>query len=327
MNIQFVYWGRLNNDYSCVGGLLSMAKIIILMSTYNGEKYLREQIDSIKGQSLWRDIDIFVRDDGSADKTVDILEEYYRNGDLKYYKGENIGSMRSFHELIRSAEEADYYAFADQDDVWLPKKIERALEYIKKIDKPVVYSSRKTIVNEDLCSMAIDDIVPSLNYTYIMLGNNYASGCTMVFNKMLRDKYLKCFGMETMLYHDSYLWKLGATLGNVYYDNNSYILYRQHGDNTVGYLKTGYKMLLKKISRVMFTGTHKNGCKISKLANVWIVEYKEDIERNKMNLLHYIIMSNKSLKIRYGLLRHMLNSRRYSFDKIEILIKIIVGWI
>ena len=93
-----------------------MSKILILMSTYNGEKYLREQIESIRNQTIKEDIEILVRDDGSKDGTLEILEEYAEIGTLQFIRGKNIGSAQSFHELLRIAPKYDYYAFADQDD-------------------------------------------------------------------------------------------------------------------------------------------------------------------------------------------------------------------
>ena len=103
------------------------------MSTYNGEKYLREQIDSILNQD-YPEISLLIRDDGSTDGTVDILKEYaqkYR--DIDYYVGENLGVQNSFFDLMKRADKrAYYYAFADQDDVWLPGKIKRAIELLER---------------------------------------------------------------------------------------------------------------------------------------------------------------------------------------------------
>ena len=97
-------------------------KITVLMSTYNGEKYIREQIDSILQQSM--PADIMIRDDGSSDGTVDIIEEYISKGTpVELIKGENVGVIASFFELIKAAPEEDYYAFSDQDDYWYPEKV------------------------------------------------------------------------------------------------------------------------------------------------------------------------------------------------------------
>ena len=110
------------------------------MSTYNGECFLREQIESLLKQNN-EDITILVRDDGSSDKTVGILEEYEKSGQLQAYSGRNLKPARSFMELIDKAhiEEYDYYAFSDQDDIWLPDKVHVAVQAIQKYDVPAMY--------------------------------------------------------------------------------------------------------------------------------------------------------------------------------------------
>ncbi|MBR4422455.1 MAG: glycosyltransferase, partial [Erysipelotrichaceae bacterium] len=102
-------------------------KLIVLMSTYNGERYLQQQLDSLYAQTLKPDR-IIVRDDGSTDQTMAILEANAReHKELSFSQGNNLGAGRSFWELIKTCEDADYYALCDQDDVWLPEKLERAV--------------------------------------------------------------------------------------------------------------------------------------------------------------------------------------------------------
>ena len=121
------------------------------MSTYNGEKYIRMQLDSILGQT-YENLCLLIRDDGSTDRTVSILEEYAkRDNRITYYTGKNIGVIQSFLELLRnSSEEAGYYAFADQDDVWLPEKIGRAVEKIEAVQEPALYCSETYLTDEEL---------------------------------------------------------------------------------------------------------------------------------------------------------------------------------
>ena len=100
------------------------------MSTYNGERYLREQIDSIL-QQIDVEIELIIRDDGSNDGTVQIIEEYASKYPcISYYCGDNVGVGKSFMELLKNAPTADYYAFSDQDDVWLKDKLIRAVKAI-----------------------------------------------------------------------------------------------------------------------------------------------------------------------------------------------------
>ena len=112
--------------------------VSVLMSTYNGEKYIREQIESILNQKKVK-VHLLIRDDGSQDSTIEIVKEYankYPN--VSVYAGKNIGIGNSFMELLRNAPEADYYAFADQDDVWLDGKLERAIELIKATEQSII---------------------------------------------------------------------------------------------------------------------------------------------------------------------------------------------
>ena len=107
-------------------------KLIVLMSTYNGEKYLREQLNSLVTQKFKPD-QIMIRDDGSNDSTMDIIKYYADSYKfIKYYQGENLGPAKSFMELINKAEDADYYALCDQDDVWFDDKLSTAVDTLER---------------------------------------------------------------------------------------------------------------------------------------------------------------------------------------------------
>ena len=112
-------------------------RLTVLMSTYNGEKYLRNQLDSILAQQLpeGMELKVVVRDDGSTDSTLAILEEYTKNNNDKvsYYIGENLKPARSFWHLVHNCEQSDYYSYSDQDDVWFPDKLSRAINAIERI--------------------------------------------------------------------------------------------------------------------------------------------------------------------------------------------------
>ena len=159
-------------------------KLIVLMSTYHGEKYLREQLDSLLAQEHMPD-KIVVRDDGSSDGTLTILEEYRaRDSRIEYRKGENRGPAGSFYELIRDCEDAEYYALCDQDDVWMPDKLSAAVEALKKEDEsiPLLYCSRYTLTDEKLNPID-SNVSPLYNYSDFPHSLIYhtAPGCTFVF--------------------------------------------------------------------------------------------------------------------------------------------------
>jgi len=133
-----------------------MKKVNVLLSAYNGEKYIKEQIDSILAQS-WENIDIYVRDDGSSDGTAAILKEYESAGKIKLELGKNVGFIKSFFWLVVNSGDADYYAYSDQDDSWNSDKIKMAVEKLEEevssedmCKLPVLYFSNYDFYDDDM---------------------------------------------------------------------------------------------------------------------------------------------------------------------------------
>ena len=144
--------------------IINTLEVCVLMATYNGEKYLREQVDSIIGQHNIN-INLIVRDDGSTDSTINILSEYEEKGLLTYTKGANLGPARSFMELLKFSPISDYYAFSDQDDIWLPDKIKTAVDMMKEDEeKPALYFCQTQLVDENLKKMENVVINPKLTF-------------------------------------------------------------------------------------------------------------------------------------------------------------------
>ena len=213
-------------------------KITILMSTYNGEKYLREQLDSIFNQVNISDIDILVRDDGSKDGTQEILNEYQQKySNFKWYQGENKRPARSFWELLSKAKGSDFCAFADQDDFWKEDKVKVALDSLLKLDqnKPLLYMSDVEVVDGELKHLAdgfVDINVP-VSYAY-SLSNSVCPGCTFLFNEKLRELAIKFDAEKYIDHHDWTLYKIAACFGEVIFDKTTHMLYRQHENNVIG---------------------------------------------------------------------------------------------
>ena len=199
-----------------------MEKVCVLISTYNGEKYLKEQIESILNQENI-EVDILIRDDGSTDNTLNILEDYtqkYKN--IRYYTGENLRSAKSFMNLLFTVKEYEYYAFSDQDDVWKKNKLCTAVSKLK--EGYDLYGGKKSIVDSELNILNIEDEIPvSLELGSVILRCRVA-GCTMVFTKNLREKLLK-YNPIVLSMHDSWVLKVAVSVGKVFFDNNKYILY------------------------------------------------------------------------------------------------------
>ncbi|MGI6220127.1 MAG: glycosyltransferase family 2 protein [Bacteroidaceae bacterium] len=218
--------------------------ICILLSTYNGEKYLEAQLDSLLKQENV-ELHIIVRDDGSSDNTQTILSSWQNKELLKWYSGENKGSAYSFLDLLYNAPDADYYAFCDQDDIWLPEKLKIATDNLTgHEDEPALYISETTLVDKNLNKINSKGRHFSHTFGETFL-RNPATGCTMVFNKKLCD-IVKGYIPDYLYMHDGWVYKICIMLkGYIFHDKQSYILYRQHESNVVG----GQNSLLKKIKR------------------------------------------------------------------------------
>lgn len=222
-----------------------MKKIIVLMSTYNGEKYLREQIDTIIGQQ-GVEVDLLVRDDGSTDSTIAILDEYESKGLLTWYTGENLRPAKSFLNLLSNAPECEYYAFADQDDIWKPnklstaiKKLEQAKEYaITNTGGRMLYFCNKNIVdsNDQLLSFTHYHFLQSTARAFLEC---FASGCCMVFNNELRF-FVNQNPPSTAILHDHWIFILANIFGMVIFDDTPFMDYRQHSNNVVGAAQESY---------------------------------------------------------------------------------------
>ena len=221
-------------------------KTCILLSTFNGEKYLEEQLDSLKSQTL-KDVFVLVRDDGSSDSTREILLRN-ESENIKWYSGENVGAARSFMTLVNDAPEADYYAFCDQDDYWLPEKLEAAENILEKSNNKLkLYYSNVTVTDESLHAIKKSNYDPNSGSLKKMLIRNFVTGCTEVFSKDLL-KALKSYSPDFIFMHDWWSNLVCLSLGGeVFFDEHSYILYRQHNDNALGYKMDKKRTVFEKI--------------------------------------------------------------------------------
>lgn len=229
-------------------------KITVLMSTYNGEKFLREQIDSILNQQNV-ELVLLIRDDGSSDKTIEIIEEYEKkDARVSHYVGENVGPGRSFFDLIKNAPESDYYAFCDQDDVWDSDKLASAVDFLQPLDesKPNLYYSNLRLVDGNLIFIRNAHEKPiDEEKKYSALARNVLTGCTAVFNNNAKN-LLRNHLPNINILHDGWLYLICKLFGNVVYDFTPHISYRQHGGNVVGMGKSNpFVSGVKKIRRIL----------------------------------------------------------------------------
>lgn len=228
-------------------------KVQVLMSTYNGQHFIAEQLDSILHQkSVF--VECLIRDDGSLDQTPEIISQYmdlHSNITLIKSIG-NLGFANSFYELVEKSGDYDYFAFSDQDDVWLPEKLKVAVEQINGSgDIPEMYFCNCELVDEKLnhLNFMFDGLHLS-DTKFERLLENRAAGCTIVFNRKSRDMFLKSDRYKIQ-FHDFWMYVICSYFGKVVYDPEPHILYRQHLWNQVGSqptLKKLWKQRKKQIS-------------------------------------------------------------------------------
>lgn len=231
-----------------------MEAILILMSTYNGEKYLSEQLDSIISQNDVN-VKLLIRDDGSTDSTMSILKDYKAKypDKIDIESGSNIGWKKSFFHLVKSAvkdySSFMYFAFSDQDDIWKPNKLKRALECLKTNNgHPSLYCSNLTYYKDGRQLGIIRKRQVTPTYKNCLL-RNYATGCTIVFNRLLLLKVSDCLPSLSVA-HDQWFYMVATLCGDVYVDNESHILYRQHETNQIGSKKGFFEIWNRRLKSV-----------------------------------------------------------------------------
>ena len=235
---------------------IEQPKIAILLCTYNGERYLGEQLASFQAQTHvnW---DVWASDDGSSDSTLALLEackQKWPPGKLSIVQGPAKGFAANFLSLTCKSEiEADYYAYADQDDIWMADKLERAVTWLKTVpaDVPALYCSRTRLVDEQRNEICLSTLFTKPSSFRNALMQSIAGANTMVFNHAARLLLCEAGADVPIRSHDwwAYLVVTGCG-GKVYYDTEPSLDYRQHTSNLVGTNAT-WQARLKRIRMLM----------------------------------------------------------------------------
>ncbi|MFH0396310.1 glycosyltransferase family 2 protein [Streptococcus sp. A34] len=211
----------------------------ILMSTYNGQEFLAEQIRSIQAQTF-TDWMLLIRDDGSRDRTREIIADFAKQDSRIHLinpdSTENLGVIKSFHALVQY-QRADVYFFSDQDDVWLPDKLQVTLETAQAYpeDQPLMVYTDLKVVNQDLQVMN-ESMIRSQSHhanTELVqeLTENTVTGGTSMINHALAELWTVT---DDILMHDWYLALLATAFGKLVYVDQPTELYRQHAENVLG---------------------------------------------------------------------------------------------
>lgn len=265
-------------------------RVLILMSTYNGEIFLRTQLASIVGQT-YPNIDILIRDDGSTDSTLSIIKQANIKN-LTLIEGDNVGLPLAFFELIKIApNNYDFYALADQDDIWLPDKISYSIEILlsRKQLLPLVYSSDFLRIRNNLT------VVTKRKYKFHhVLIENPASGCSIVFNYKAKAE-ISSYLPKHAIMHDFWIFWIGFFLGEWIYDPRKTMLYRYHASNmTAGRKKININYLYN--SRI-------------KMATEFFDIYAQRLDDKKKIIFIKHLMKNNFIRRMQKFL-----SRKYAFN-------------
>lgn len=263
-----------------------MTKIIILLSTYNGEKYLKEQLDSLFSQT-YQNFKIIARDDGNIDNTIEILKSY----NIKILDSkENLGAKRSFADLLNYAvvnSDGEYFMFCDQDDVWKNDKVEKTLAKMQEMERkfgdiPILLHTDLEVTDERLNTinssfMDFQKIDPMKNKFHNLLIQNTITGCTMMINRKLAQICLPI--PDGAIMHDWWIGLTASKFGKIGYLNETTIKYRQHASNTIGAKGFDISFVLKSVSKKASLGGNMSQAK------AFLKQFKNELDDETIKML------------------------------------------
>ena len=252
--------------------------IVVLLSAYNGEKYIKEQLESLYSQD-GVSLSLLVRDDGSSDSTCPVLDVEQGAGRLTWYTGENLKPAFSFWNLLQKAPDAPFYAFCDQDDVWDNDKLKVAVDKLASAgDAPALYFCQTRLVDASLNEIESVKISPLLTYDEALI-YHFVTGCTMVINSAMREILLR-YTPEFIRMHDIWIYNVAQAVGaKVFFDSVPHISYRQHGGNVIGQANS-----LKAVWKARVARMKKDKCIRSRLAKELLNGYSGVMSDEKLLL-------------------------------------------
>ena len=265
-------------------------KITILMYVLNGVDFLGEQLQSLFKQDICEkaEMDILVWDDGSTDKTRDLLDRYQREGKLTFHTGSGIGRTKGYWELMKKAEKADFYAFCEQDDVWFPNKLSRAVKYLETkailegeetevSEGPILYCGECTVTNAKLKTVNFKRN-PANKFTDFEHSLVYSSmpGCTYVFNRSALEKLIKFDpGVKENTSYEDLARNIIYIEGSVVFDRVPVMFWRRNkGDKFSIEYQGG---IIGRIKRQLDLMTGKNVKAKSRTAKALLAAFGENI--------------------------------------------------
>ncbi|MDB5016987.1 MAG: hypothetical protein JWQ84_1819 [Mucilaginibacter sp.] len=272
-------------------------KVSVIITTFNGSKYIKKQIDSIFAQSILPG-EIIVCDDHSSDETVTLLNSYANNDILKIHVNDKkLGVVGNFKKAAKIAKQGNWLVFADQDDIWIPQKLQKLVDAMQAIDDnitPALVYSDLTIIDKD------DNVIyesfwdkqkirpEKINLATLLYGN-IVTGCTMIINYPMAEEF---FLMDTIDYlHDEWLSLIAYSFGKAKFLNEKLVLYREHEYNVT--LSENYKPLgiIDNIKTEIdyLSGKRKFLARQFELANAFLVKYHDKLNAAQIHIIENFI--------------------------------------
>jgi len=297
-----------------------MEQIDILMATYNGEKYLKEQIESILNQT-YKNIRLIISDDCSTDNTRKIIKQYKEkdNRIISYFQTKNLGYVKNFDFLLTKVEN-DIYMLSDQDDIWLSDKVEKSYNFLKENDADLVFTDlivvdeNAKIINTSFNNMMkltkkIQKTVGTYELAYLY---NTITGCTIMSKKDKLKYVLNIPTNSKHIYHDHWIGLAISINGKVKYLPEGTIKYRQHGDNQVGATHT-----VDKYDKIEKIREHFINVKLGifetyvKNPEIFTNELKK---QNEENYEYYKMISNKKCNFKkWGIFHRLYKNENFKY--------------
>jgi glycosyltransferase involved in cell wall biosynthesis len=231
----------------------ALDRVRVLLSTHNGTRFLSDQIESVLNQSDVR-VELYVRDDGSTDTTVSLLTEMAAaDGRVTFANGDRLGPAQSYLKMLaETAEDVDYVALCDQDDVWIEGKLARAASWLSSVEGPAMYCSAVEVVDDELKPIGVHRTCrrgPALENALVQ---NIATGCTIVLNRRALTFFRRTPRWPVM--HDWWIYLVIAAMGTVRYDPSTWVLYRQHATNSIGLAASHPEQWVRRLRLEVATG-------------------------------------------------------------------------
>lgn len=293
-------------------------KVAIIMSTYNGEKYLEEQLDSLLNQT-YPSIDIYIRDDGSKDGTVGILQRYAKkHKNIHFEKGKNLGFAHSFLKVLANTDGYDYYAFCDQDDVWLDFKIQRAIDHLREYpdDRPLLYGASWDFCDAEL-NFREQYVTPKCIGSFIVSTTEcLIIGTCMVINQVTRKILLQA-DPSKIYAHDWFTYMICSAMGAIIYDPTSVMKYRRTGDNAS---PSGFSFLQLQIYRIKNFLFGPQLPRISRQNHHFDELFYQDLKPADQKTLDVLMRKNRFRKALYP-----KRWRRSWFDELSLRVLFLLG--